>query len=96
LIADRAEGVRRSHPKTRRAASSGAQPRLRLVPSGLDLEDMVLRKRRFEAAHPEIVITAPGTHALTWTAYRDGSSLASRYHLDALLDELGRLCGEQP
>jgi hypothetical protein len=78
----------------RRTASSDARPPLHVVGSGP--EDAVLRRQRFEAAHPEIMITPPGTLAPMWAAYRDGTSLARRYHLGALLDELGRLCGEQP
>jgi hypothetical protein len=93
LSASRAEGAREGRT-VRRAAFSDARPRLRVVGSGL--EDAVLRRQRFEAAHPEIMITPPGTLAPMWTAYRDGKSLARRYHLGPLLDELGRLCGEQP
>lgn len=93
LIAGRAEGAREGRT-VRRAASSDARPRLHVVGSGP--EDAVPRRQRFEAAHPEIMITPPGTLAPMWTAYRDGKSLARRYHLGALLDELGRLCGEQP
>jgi hypothetical protein len=93
LSTGRAEGAREGRT-VRRAASSDARPRLHVVGGGS--EDAVLRWQRFEAAHPEIMITPPGTLAPMWTAYRDGNSLARRYHLGALLDELGRLCGEQP
>jgi hypothetical protein len=93
LIAGRAEGARNGRV-LRRAASSDVRPRLHVVGGGP--EDAVLRRRRFEAVHPEIVITPPGALDPMWTAYRDGKSLARRYHLGVLLDELGRLCGEQP
>jgi hypothetical protein len=77
-----------------RAAPQPARPRLRLI-SG-DLDEAVLRRKRFEGAHPEIVITPPGTHACLWTARRDGEILASGYQLGALLDTLGWLLGQQP
>ena len=68
--------------------------RLRVISGGLD--DAVLRRKQFEDAHPEIVITSPGTHTCLWTAHRDGTILASGYQLSALLDTLGRLPGRQP
>ena len=68
--------------------------RLRVISGGLD--DAVLRRKQFEDAHPEIVITAPGPRTCLWTAHRDGTLLASGYQLSALLDTLGRLPGEQP
>ncbi len=68
--------------------------RLRLVRGGLD--DAVLRRKQFEGAHPEIVISPPGAHTCLWTARRDGTILASRYQLGALLDALGRLLDKQP
>ena len=92
LSAGRAQGARDGRT-VRRAASSDARPRLHVVSGS---EDAVLRRQRFEVAHPEIMITPPGTLAPMWTAYRDGKALARRYHLGALLDELGRLYGEQP
>ena len=78
----------------RPAAPQPARPRLRVV-SG-DLDEPVQRRKRFEGAHPEIVITPPGTHACVWTARRDGKILASGYQLGALLDKLGWLLGQQP
>jgi hypothetical protein len=69
-----------------------APPRLRLV--GSDTDDTVLRRQRFEAAHPEIAIDPPRTHASTWTAYRDGELLSSQYQLAALLDTLDWLLAE--
>jgi len=68
--------------------------RLRVISGGLD--DAVLRRKQFQDAHPEIVITAPGPRTCLWTAHRDGTMLASGYQLGALLDTLGRLPGEQP
>jgi hypothetical protein len=68
--------------------------RLRVIRGGLD--DAVLRKKQFEDAHPEIVITSPGPRTCLWTAHRDGTILASGYQLSALLDTLGRLPGGQP
>ena len=66
-----------------------ARPQLRVVGGGLD---KVVRGKRVEDAHPESVITPPKTQAL-WTAGRDGKTLASEYHLGALLDTLGRCSG---
>jgi hypothetical protein len=68
--------------------------RLRVISGGLD--DAVLRRKQFEDAHPEIVITAPGSRTCLWTAHRDGTMLASGYQLSALLDTLDRLPGGQP
>ena len=68
--------------------------RLRVISGGLD--DAVLRRKQFQDAHPEIVITAPGPHTCLWTAHREGTILASGYQLGALLDTLGRMPGEQP
>jgi hypothetical protein len=70
------------------------RPQLRVIGGGLD--DTVVRRKRFEVAHPEIVITPPRTQASIWTARRDGKTLASGYHLGALLDTLGRLLAKQP
>jgi hypothetical protein len=76
------------------AAPRAARPQLRIVDGGLD--DAVGRRKRFEEAHPEIVITPPKTQASMWTARRDGKTLASGYHLGALLDTLDWLLGKQP
>ncbi len=74
---------------------AACQPtRLRVISGGLD--EAVLRRKRFEDAHPEIVITPPGTQTCMWTAHRGAKMLASAYQLSALLDTLGRLLGEQP
>jgi hypothetical protein len=77
-----------------RARPRAARPQLRIIGGGLD--DTVVRRKRFEDAHPEIVITPPRTQASMWTARRDGKTLASGYHLGALLDTLGRLLARQP
>jgi hypothetical protein len=76
------------------AGPRAARPQLRVIGGGLD--DTVVRRKRFEVAHPEIVITPPRTQASMWTAHRDGKTLASGYHLGALLDTLGRLLAKQP
>jgi hypothetical protein len=65
--------------------------RLRVLSGGLD--EAVLRRKRFEVAHPEIVITPPGTRTCLWTACRDGKTMASGYQLSVLLDTLGWLLG---
>jgi hypothetical protein len=65
------------------------------TPASGGLDEPVLRRKQFERAHPEIVITPPGAHACLWTAHRDGKILASRYQLSALLDTLSWLLGEQ-
>jgi hypothetical protein len=70
-----------------------ARARLRVVGGGL--AEAVVRKRQFERAHPEIVITAPGTQTCLWTARRDGTRLASGYELSTLLDTLARLLDNQ-
>jgi hypothetical protein len=74
------------------AVSRAVRAQLHIVGGGLD--DTVLRRKRFEDTHPEIVITPPGTQASSWTARRDGKTLASGYHLGALLDTLGWLLGK--
>jgi hypothetical protein len=75
------------------AVSRAVRARLHIVAGGLD--DTVVRRKRFEDAHPDIVIIPPGTQASSWTARRDGKTLASGYHLGALLDTLGWLLGKQ-
>ena len=83
----------RQFPSARRPGAPGhaaRQPaRLRLISGGPD--DAVLRRKQFEDAHPEIVITSPGPRTCLWTAHRDGTVLASGYQLSALLDTLDRL-----
>jgi hypothetical protein len=75
----------------RYATPDAVRPRLRVLSGGLD--EPVLRRKRFECAHPEIVITPPGSHTCLWIARRDGKTLASGYQLGALLDTLGSLVG---
>jgi hypothetical protein len=69
-----------------------SRPRLRLVSGGPD--EAILRRKQFEDAHPEIVITPPATHACLWTAHRDGTMLASGYQLSTLLDTLARITAD--
>jgi hypothetical protein len=59
-------------------------------------DDLLLQQRRraFEAAHPDVTITPPETHASMWTARQFGSILASDYQLGALLGTLEWLLGE--
>jgi hypothetical protein len=57
------------------AAPRAARPRLRVIDGGL--EDTVVRRRQFEDAHPEIVITPPRPQASTWTARRDAKTQIS-------------------
>jgi hypothetical protein len=58
-------------------------------------EDSVVRRQRFEAAHPEITITPPGPGRLLWTARAGGRVLAAAYWLDQLLDDLAWLEGPE-
>ena len=56
-------------------------------------EDQVVRREKFEAGHPEIVISAPdySKGEVRWTARRRGDSaniLSTSYELEDLLDEL--------
>jgi hypothetical protein len=72
-----------------------ASPRhARLSVVGGDPDEAVLRRKQFERAHPEIVITPPGSHSCLWTACRDGKSLAGGYQLSVLLDTLDWLLAE--
>ena len=86
--------ARRGTGRAGHAAARAARPQLRIVGGGL--QDTVVRRKRFGEAHPEIVITPPGTQASMWTARRAGKTLASGYYLDALLDTLDWLLGKQP
>jgi hypothetical protein len=85
------QGLRRSPPPRLGAPGRGVpeRARLRVVSGGLD--EAVARRKQFEGAHPEIVITPPGTRNRLWTARRDGTTLASGYQLSFLLDTLGRM-----
>jgi hypothetical protein len=62
------------------------RPRLRAV-GGTGPEDTVVRRRRFEAAHPDVTIVLDGF----WYARRGGEVLCSAYELSDLLDELESL-----
>jgi hypothetical protein len=75
---------------------AAGRPRLRRLGGGNPEEDTVVRRQRFEAAHPEITLTPPGAGTAFWTARRDGEILASHHDLGRLLDALERLTGEQP
>ena len=57
--------------------------------------DSVVRRREFEAAHPEITITPPGPGRLLWTARAGGKILCAEYWLDDLLDDLAWLEGRE-
>lgn len=73
----------------RHAAPQPDRPRLYVVGGGLD--EAVVRRKQFESAHPEIVITPPGAHTSLWAAHSGGKMLASAYQLGTLLDTLGWL-----
>jgi hypothetical protein len=75
-------------------SGNNSQPLLRVIGGGL--EDTVVRRKQFEDAHPEIVITPPKTQASLWTARRDGKTLTSGYRLGDLLDTLSWLLEKQP
>jgi len=66
------------------AAAAGARLR------GAGPEDPLARRDRFEAAHPEITIAAPETHASMWTARRGTRVVARACQLGGLLDILER------
>jgi hypothetical protein len=66
---------------------------VQVISGGLD--DAVLRRKRFERAYPQVVITPPGIDTCLWAAHRDGALLATGYQLSVLLDTLGRLLGTQ-
>lgn len=65
-------------------------PRLRII-DGSGPDDAVVRRRRFEAAYPDVTITPPETHASMWIARQDGKILARDYQLGGLLDALESL-----
>ena len=55
-------------------------------------EDQVLRRQRFEAAHPEIVIVPPDRASRYWEAIDDnGVVVAYAYWLEWLMDKLEAL-----
>jgi hypothetical protein len=85
------QGLRRSPPLRLGAPGRSAPERARLHVVSGGLDEAVVRRKQFERAHPEIVITPPGTRTRLWTARRDGTTLASGYQLSFLLDTLSRL-----
>jgi hypothetical protein len=62
---------------------SGQPRRLRVAATGPD--DPVIRRRRFEQAHPEAVILVPA--AGRWRAVTGGQTLGA-WDLGALMDQL--------
>ena len=73
-------------------------PGLGLPPYDDEPEDQVVRRRRFEEAHPGIVIREPSYSSgrQDWTAHREGDStrpITSAWELKELLDELEVLEG---
>lgn len=59
-------------------------------------EDQTIRRRRREAANPELEITPPARLAGQWVAHRDGKILATESHLRVLLDDLDDIYGDRP
>ena len=51
-------------------------------------DDPVIRRRAYEAQHPDTVLDPPGPRQALWTASRDGAVIASKYWLGDLLDTL--------
>jgi hypothetical protein len=74
--------------------TGAGRPALRAV-GGTGPGDAVIRRQRFEHAHPDITVTPPETHASMWIARQDGIIVASDYHLGGLLDALGWLTAER-
>lgn len=72
---------------------AGDPPHLQPVPAELDA---VVRRRAFEAVHPDVTISPPETHASLWKARRAGKILATGYHLGDLMDALDLLFGDEP
>ena len=64
--------------------SGTPRPQLRAV-DGTGPEDPVVRRRRFEAAHPGAVILPPS--ACRWRAVVDGRTLGD-WDLEGLMDQL--------
>ena len=59
-------------------------------------EDQVIRKRRREAASPEVEITPPAGPADQWTATVGGEVVAAANDLREVLDDLDDHYGDQP
>ncbi len=51
-------------------------------------DDPVIRRRAYEAQHPDTIIDPPGPGQALWTASRNGAVIASKYWLGDLLDTL--------
>jgi hypothetical protein len=51
-------------------------------------DDPVIRRRVYEARHPDTVIDPPGPGQALWTASRNGAVIASKYWLGDLLETL--------
>jgi hypothetical protein len=51
-------------------------------------DDPAIRRRAYEAQHPDTVIDPPGPGQALWTASRNGAVIASKYWLGDLLDTL--------
>jgi hypothetical protein len=67
---------------------SEERPGLHAIPGGW--EDQVLRRRRFEAAHPEVRIIVVGRAYQGIIPREHGEDVVTRYRLRDLLDELER------
>ncbi len=61
-------------------------------PAPDDLE----RRRAFEAAHPDVTISPPETHASPWIARQGGKIMTVADQLGQLLDMLEWLFPEKP
>ena len=59
-------------------------------------EDQVIRKRRREAASPEVEITPPVGPADQWTATVGGEVVAAANDLREVLDDLDDIYGDRP
>ena len=59
----------------------------------MTLTDQVIRRQRFELAHPGVVITYHETHWQAVIPERDGETVIVRYELEGLLDRLEELAG---
>ena len=71
------------------AAVTGDDPRAADDPAiGEPGDDPVIRRRAYEAQHPDTVIDPPGPGQALWTASRNGAVIASKYWLGDLLDTL--------
>jgi hypothetical protein len=72
-------------------AVTGHDPRAADDPAiGEPGDDPVIRRRAYEAQHPDTVIDppGPGPGQTLWTASRNGAVIASKYWLGDLLDTL--------